>query len=131
MYVSHLSLTEQQGSINSSLAATLAGRSLATLFRYTMGVLPAAASQLIQCKETAWHTRSRHRCCCRCYSPMSCVTSEAMFSLVPASTAAALVLKALAPGLEAAPPCRRPDGHQQIKQQDPVANKPMQLRQRV
>lgn len=49
----HLSLTEQQGSISSSLAATLAGRSLATLFRYTIGVLPA------HCKS---HASARHKC---------------------------------------------------------------------
>lgn len=37
----HLSLTEQQGSISSSFAATLPGAPSAIRFRYTIGVLPA------------------------------------------------------------------------------------------
>ena len=37
----HLSLTEQQGSMISSFPAILALQPLVTLFKYTMGVLPA------------------------------------------------------------------------------------------
>lgn len=62
---SHLSLTEQQGSISSSLAATLAAEPSAMRLRYTMGVLPVCGRSCTRQQEGRSHEGGRIKSQCR------------------------------------------------------------------
>ena len=77
-----LSLTEEQGSMISSLAATLALGLSIVLFRYTIGVLPARAAAQGAC-EVRRHATALHATPAR--APMRSDTFLAMF-ILPTAT---------------------------------------------
>ena len=98
----HLSLTEQQGSMDSSFPTTLPTHPSETRLRYTIGVLPAVLTEHAQASQEPRSQRLHQRgqqgrrrrrttatkACVGSLSPMRSETLAAMFAVFSAAAAA-------------------------------------------